>query len=240
MLNRERQQGMKAPAQSTVEAPGNAAGQGGGRTPPPFTKGSHPANDVPRVGFLAPATASAWANHLFEEDIADVGYVTNSTRLWARMPHALDALFDLMRQAADAGHLTFRQRGILVTASASTLGDSYCSIAWGARLASVGGAVLSASVIRGVDEGLSPRERALAQWARAVVVNPNATSAADVEGLRREGFHDDAIFAITTFVALRLAFSTVNDALGIQPDQALLDAVPSVIRDAAAFGRPET
>lgn len=31
-------------------------------------------------------------------------------------------------------------------------------------------------------------------------------------------FDDGQVFAITTFVALRLAFSTANDALGAQPD----------------------
>ncbi len=40
-------------------------------------------------------------------------------------------------------------------------------------------------------------------------------SAADVQAPRDAGFSDAQIFTITVFVALRLAFSTVNDALGL-------------------------
>jgi hypothetical protein len=39
-----------------------------------------------------------------------------------------------MSQAFTASGLSFRQRGILVTAAASALGDSYCSLAWGGKL----------------------------------------------------------------------------------------------------------
>ena len=47
----------------------------------------------------------------------------------------LDGLFDLMRRNTSAAELTLRQRGILVTACTSAFGDSYCSLAWGTRLA---------------------------------------------------------------------------------------------------------
>jgi hypothetical protein len=38
-------------------------------------------------------------------------------------------------------------------------------------------------------------------------------------------------------VALRQAFSTVNDALGAQPDSELVDRVPAEVRQAVTFGR---
>jgi hypothetical protein len=46
------------------------------------------------------------------------------------------------------------------------------------------------------------------------------------------------IFEATVFVALRLAFSTVNDALGVRPDWQVADAVPPEVRRAVTFGRP--
>jgi len=46
---------------------------------------------------------------------------------------------------------------------------------------------------------------------------PNSTTEADVEDLRRLGFQDQQIFAITLYVALRLAFATVNETLGAAP-----------------------
>ena len=52
------------------------------------------------------------------------------------------------------------------------------------------------------------------------------------------GNGDRQIFAITLFVALRLAFSTVNDALGATPDSQLTERVPTAVRSAVTFGRP--
>lgn len=39
------------------------------------------------------------------------------------------------------------------------------------------------------------------------------------------------------YVALRLAFSTVNDALGAHPDAELADEAPAAVRDAVTWGR---
>ena len=72
----------------------------------------------------------------------------NASRLWAYQIEAMDALFSLMSQVASARPFTVRERGILVTACASALGDSYCSLAWGAKLAARAGAQLAAGVLR--------------------------------------------------------------------------------------------
>jgi alkylhydroperoxidase/carboxymuconolactone decarboxylase family protein YurZ len=145
---------------------------------------------------------------------------------------------DLMGQATDAASLTFRQRALLVTAAASALGDSYCSLSWGKKLAAEAGPELAATVIRGADDGLDARERALVGWARSVATDPNAIDAGEVQGLRDAGFDETQIFAITTFVALRLAFSTVNDALGAAPDAQLGASTPAPVLSAVTFGRP--
>jgi alkylhydroperoxidase family enzyme len=150
----------------------------------------------------------------------------------------LDRLSELLGHVVDAGSLTFRQRGILVTACASALGDSYCSLAWGKKLAGASDANVAVAVLRGDDEALDNADRALARWARQLARDPNATTAEDVQSLREAGFDDGQIFAISAFVALRIAFSTVNDALGAQPDRQLGVDVPQSIRDVITFGRP--
>ena len=190
------------------------------------------------IGFLRAPEHTPEAQRLFDDDLQGVGYVMNVSRLWACLPVALDGLSDLMGQATQAGSLTFRQRAVLVTAAASRLGDSYCSLAWGKKLADVAGPEVAASTIRGEDQGLDSSERALAQWARLVAADPNAVTAGDVQALRDAGFDDPQIFAITTFVALRLAFSSVNDALGARPDGELGESVPEPVRSAVNFGRP--
>ncbi len=192
----------------------------------------------PGAGFLEVPGPSAEVERLYAEDLEDVGYVMNASKLWAHQPAAHAGLFDLLGQAARAASLTFRQRGILVAACASALGDSYCSLAWGKKLAGEAGPDVAAGVLRGDDDELEPAERALARWARKVARDPNGTSAADVDALREAGYDDDTIFAITLFVAIRIAFSTVNDALGARPDPELGDAVPQPVRDAVTYGRP--
>ena len=74
-------------------------------------------------------------------------------------------------------------------------------------------------------------------WARALVRDPNATTEGDVERLRAVGLGDREIFEATAFIAFRLAFSTVNDALGTAPDRQLADAAPEPVRAALSFGR---
>ena len=179
---------------------------------------------------------------LYDEDVEDLGFVMNASRLWAHDPSAFDALFALLHGVTKAAGLTVRERGILVTACASTLGDSYCSAAWGYKLTAIPeagtDAATVAAILRGHDHGLTSAEHAMADWARRVARDPNGTTAADVQALRDEGFDDARIFAITVFVAGRIAFSTVNDALGALPDAGLRALAPGAVLDAITYGRP--
>jgi uncharacterized peroxidase-related enzyme len=188
--------------------------------------------------FLQEPPISQEAQALFDEDLADDGYVMNVTRLWAHQPDTMNRLFELMSQAFAPSDLNFRQRGILVVATVSTLGDSYCSLAWSGKLSRKSGPEVAVDVLNGSDAGLTDQEKAMAEWARKVIKDPNATTPADVQALRDCGFDDRQIFAITAFVALRLAFSTINDALGAQPDAQLFQSLPPLVRDAVTFGRP--
>ena len=189
-------------------------------------------------GFLRPAPASPGAVRLFAHDVDEVGYVMNLSRVWAHLPEAHRALFDLLGSATETAVLTFRQRGILICSLASAMGDPYCSLAWGTRLAGKAGDDVAGQVLRGDDSGLDLAERALALWARQLARNPNGTRVGDVEALRAAGYDDAQILAITVYVALRIAFSTVNDALGARPDRELAAAAPEAVRAAVTFGRP--
>jgi uncharacterized peroxidase-related enzyme len=188
--------------------------------------------------FLNEPPASPQVQALYDEDLKEDGYVWNVSRLWAHQPDTMHGLFDLMSQAFTPSGLSFRQRGILVTAAASALGDSYCSLAWGGKLGKASDAVLAAGVLNGSDARLTDQEKAMAAWARNVATDPNATTPAGVQALRDAGLDDGQIFAITAFVALRLAFSTINDALGAQPDAQLALSLPPEVRQAVTYGRP--
>ena len=188
--------------------------------------------------FLGEPPVSPQVQALYDEDLAGGGYVWNVSRLWAHQPGTLQRLFELMSQAFTPGGLAFRQRGILVTATASALGDSYCSLAWGAKLGQASDAATAAGVLNGSDAALTDQETAMATWARKVTRDPNATTPADIQALRDSGLDDGQIFAITAFVALRLAFSTINDSLSAQPDAQLALSVPREVSEAVTYGRP--
>jgi uncharacterized peroxidase-related enzyme len=190
------------------------------------------------MSFIEEPDRSADVQALYDEDLADDGYVWNVSRLWAHQPQTVAQLFDLMSQAFKPSGLRFRQRAILVAATASALGDSYCSLAWGAKLAGASDPALAAAVLSGTDAGLTDQEQALAAWARKVARDPNATTPADVQALRDAGLDDGQIFAVTAFVAFRLAFATINDALGAQPDTQLAESLPDEVRAAVSYGRP--
>ena len=190
------------------------------------------------VTFLGEPPASDAVEAEYAVSRESGGFTYNYMRAWAWRPD-LSASFRVLRaQVAEGSALTDEDLAVLVTATAAELGDAYCSLAWGAKLAALRGDATGAQVIAGEPApALSERAAALATWARQVVADPNATTPAQVEALRAVGLGDREIFEATAFVALRLAFSTVNDALGVAPDRQVAEAAPPRVRAAVSYGR---
>jgi alkylhydroperoxidase family enzyme len=190
-----------------------------------------------RTSFLDDPEVDEHVARLYTSDVSGQGYVSHLTRVWAHSPEALGALSYILKNASIAVGLDDRTRALLVTACAATIGDSYCSLAFGSRLAREAGDDVAAAVLLDQDSALSPLERTLVRWTRRVSRDPSATTVADVDQLRALGYSDRQIFAITLFIAMRLAFSTVNDALGATPDIQLTERVPAAVRSAVTYGR---
>jgi uncharacterized peroxidase-related enzyme len=191
----------------------------------------------PSPGFLAepPPGPSVTAAH--EADLAADGYVNNHTRLWCWRPD-LRASFQALRTDLLAGSsLSPREAALMVAATATARGDAYCALAWGVKLAALSDDATAATVLQGHDAELSEREAALVDWSRRLVDEPNATTEADVARLREAGLSDREIFEATTWIGLRLAFATINDALGTRPDPQLAENAPRPVRDAVTYGR---
>jgi uncharacterized peroxidase-related enzyme len=189
--------------------------------------------------FLQDPVDTAEATRLYESDLAGQGFVMNLSRLWAWRPDVHVAFASLRSQLTKQSSLSARELGVLVCATAASLGDSYCALAWGTKLAKSSAGSTAAAVLRASqDDGLTAREQALSVWARKVMKNPSATVREDVENLRSAGFSDKEIFEATTFIAFRVAFSTVNGALGAHPDWQVAAAAPPEVRTAVTFGRP--
>lgn len=188
--------------------------------------------------FLSEPPASEARDAAFDEDRDADGYVSNHTRLWSWRPDLRRAFLELRSSVIGSSELTDRDWAVLMTATAAEVNDSYCSLAWGARLAGLTDDETAAQLIAGKPAPeLSVRESALVDWARQVIRDPNATTEGHVARLREVGLGDREIFEATAFVAFRLAFSTINDALGAIPDKQLAEAAPPPVRAAVNYGR---
>jgi len=189
--------------------------------------------------FLPAPNATDQVERIYKSNQAAQGFVMNLTSAWAWRPDVFESFAALRGQLTSSSGLSKRDQAILVCATASQLQDSYCSLAWGKALAAEAGAATAAAVLTGSDDAaLTARDRALVAWARKVVADPNSTTPSDIVTLRSAGLDDCAIFEATAFVAFRLAFSTVNDALGANPDWQLLSAAPPEVHCAVTYGRP--
>jgi uncharacterized peroxidase-related enzyme len=188
--------------------------------------------------FIVAPADSVETSKVYKSSAEANGFVMNLTKAWAWRPDVFSGFAVLRNQLTDQSKLSKRELAVLVCATASALGDSYCSLAWGRTLAQHADAVTAAAVISNSVEGaLSERERVLAAWARKVVQDPNTTTASDIEVLRKAGLSELEIFEATVFVAFRQAFSAVNDALGISPDRQLYEQVPTEVKEVVTFGR---
>ncbi len=181
------------------------------------------------------AQASAYLNDIR----ANEDYVSNFNLAWAWRPDLAHAFVALRMQLMERTTLTQRELALLVCTTARAIGDSYCSWAWGSKLAKLTSGTFAADVLRGDDaSALTTREAALKRWAEQVVRDPNGACQQHIETLRTAGFDDREIFEATAFVGFRLAFSTINDALGVLPDRELVDAAAPEVRAAVTYGRP--
>jgi len=188
--------------------------------------------------FIPSPARSEATERLYQESQSSEGFVMNLTRAWAWRPDIFQGFADLRSRLTGQSSLSKRELAVLVCAAASQLGDSYCSLAWGRTLAREADAAGAAAILEGGDAAsLTARDRALAEWARKVVRDPNGTRAGDIEALRAAGLAEQEIFDATVFVAFRLAFCVVNDALGVAPDADLARQVPPEVRKAVSFGR---
>src|SRR5512142_399987 len=162
--------------------------------------------------YLSPPTEDEEVRAIYERERSEQGYVMNLERLLARRPEVSATFLKARTLLNTQTSLSPRERAVLVCATARSLGDSYCSLAWGSRLAKLSDPALAAELLKtGSADALSPREQALAAWAARIVQDPNATGAGDVAALRQAGLSEQEVFDATLFIAFRLAFSTVND-----------------------------
>ena len=128
-------------------------------------------------------------------------------------------------------------------AAAKVLRSSYCALAHGKVLAEQ---PLGPETTRAVADGdavtvLDPVDAEIVRFATLVTTlvtrDAAAVTAKDVDRLPAVGLSDEDILDVTLAAAARCFFSTVLEALGVQPDPAY-QALDPDLRAALTVGRP--
>jgi alkylhydroperoxidase family enzyme len=187
--------------------------------------------------FLTEPAPNEGQQKMYDADLAEDGFVWDSSKLWGHQPGLDEGLGALIVAAAEAAGLSSREKAMLVIGQAATIGDSYCSFAWSRWLTEWANAETALAALRHDETPFDERERALAKWARTIAGDPNSVEPEDVQHLRAVGFDDPQILALTLYTALRLALSITNDALGARPDVQLADMLAPAVRDTITWGR---
>ena len=172
----------------------------------------------------------------YAADLAEDGYVANSTKAFGHRP----AVYAAWRQLGTSigGAMDPRRYELATVAAARVLRSSYCSLAHGKVLAErFLGPERTIALATGAVEALDPPDAEIVRFATLVTREPASVTAQDVERLRALGLSDSEVLDVVLAVAARCFFSTVLEALGFQPDP-VFRALDPELREALTVGRP--
>jgi uncharacterized peroxidase-related enzyme len=172
----------------------------------------------------------------YAADLAEDGYVSNSTKAFGHRPAVLAAWVQL--GGTIGGAMDPRRYELATVAAARVLRSSYCSLAHGKVLAErFLGPERTIALATGAVDALDPLDGEIVRFATLVARDPASVTAQDVERLRALGLSDEEVLDVVLAVAARCFFSTVLEALGVQADPAFRALDPE-LRDALTVGRP--
>jgi len=132
-----------------------------------------------------------------------------------------------------------RRRYELATiAAAQALRSTYCAVAHSWLLTHKLGLVDPEELATILGDGADPVDRAVMAFAGKVARNAAAVTAADVQELRDVGLSDGDVLDVALAVAARCFFATALDAVGVQADRQLADALGPQLSALLTVGRP--
>ena len=173
----------------------------------------------------------------YAADRERLGYLPNYAKVFGRRP----AVYGAWKQLGGAvsGAMDPRRYELATVAAARVLRSSYCSLAHGQVLAEqfLGPDKTRALAEGDADTALDPADAEIVRFATLVARDAAAVTAKDVDRLRAIGLSDEDILDVVLAVAARCFFSTVLEALGVQPDPAY-HALDPDLRASLTVGRP--
>lgn len=175
---------------------------------------------------------------ILAEDREAMGYVPAYDLVFGQRPEVNAAWKQLAAAIRDAAGT--RRYELATLGAARGLRSSYCSLAHGKVLADrVVGVEGLRHLLDGEEgDGIDAADLAVVAFAEKVGRAGADVTAQDVEALRASGLTDDEVLDVVLSAAARCFFSTVLDALGLQPDAVYRETVPDSVRDDLVVGRP--
>jgi uncharacterized peroxidase-related enzyme len=190
--------------------------------------------------FIKTATEGTVAGpvaHLYAKDLAEQGYVANSTRVFALRPQVLAGWAQLNGAIKHA--MDLRRYELATLAAARALRSTYCAMAHGRVLRD---RFYDPETVRRITTdhtraGLTPAEVAVIDFADQVARDATSIGPDDLQRLRAHRLSDPDILDVALAAAARCFFSTVLDAMGAQADGALSQDLEPPLRAALTLGR---
>jgi uncharacterized peroxidase-related enzyme len=190
---------------------------------------------MPYIPTVPPGEAAGPVKELYDQELADQGYVANHTRAFSRRPEVL-AGWQALKNAITSG-MDPRLYELTTVAAATAIRSSYCSLVHGQILATRYYQPDEVASIADETAGaLDAADAAVVRFARKVAQEADKVTQEDIDELRDLGFSDDDIHNVILAAAARCFFSKVLDATGTLPDAALRE-IPEQLRSALTVGR---
>jgi uncharacterized peroxidase-related enzyme len=192
------------------------------------------------MAFIKTVTAAQAEGKLLEiyqEDLKTKGYVANHTSAFSLRPEVYRAWQNLL--SSIRSNMRLRRFELVTLAAAQALKCTYCMLAHGSVLRKnfFGPSELAAVAKDFRNAGLPAEEVALMEFAQKVTLEPNQITQQNFDILRQKGLSDEEILDVVLTVTARNFMSKTLDALGAEPDDALMDLEPE-LREALVIGRP--
>ena len=149
------------------------------------------------------------------------GFIPNVFLAWAYRPEEFRAFFAYHDALLEKdGGLSQAEREMIVVATSSLNHCHYCVIAHGAilRIRAKQPLVADQVAVNYLNADLTPRQRAMLDFAVKVAGNSHRVGDDDFAALRRHGFSDDDIWDIGSITALFALSNRVANLLALKPN----------------------
>jgi uncharacterized peroxidase-related enzyme len=170
---------------------------------------------------IPPEEAEGDLRRLYDEEIAEDGFLSNMTLLFSLNPAAYEAWGQLLGSIRD--QMDFRRYELATMAAARALRCAYCVSVHGDNM--LKSELFDRAQVEAImrdyrTAGLEPVEVAIMAVAEKVAMHAYKVTPEDIDELRALGMADAEIFNVVLAAAARCFFSKSLDAMGARPDDA--------------------